>query len=168
MSEGERARKQRSLETQDPMILLTENKREKVFGNLLTNFQDYDIITTKDKEKENSYKTRKDTAMKKASMEALVNYIDVHSLTELFNIKDELTAELNKSKAKADANRALYDEYHDKIIAALASATAPVTAQELADETGIARGKIVYGLTNYWKSEVVRDDSGKTATYTLA
>lgn len=154
------------METQDPMILLTENKREKVFGNLLTNFKINDIITTKDKEKENSYKTRKDTAMKKASMETLVNYIDSHNLTDLFTIKDELTAELSKSKAKADANRALYDEYHDKIMEVLASATAPVTAQELADETGIARGKIVYGLTNYWKSEVVRDDSSKT--YTLA
>jgi len=43
-----------------------------------------------------------------------------------------------------------------------------VTAQEIADETGIARGKIVYGLNNYWKSEVIRDDSGKTATYALA
>jgi len=106
--------------------------------------------------------------MKKASMETLVNYIDSHNLTELFPIKDELTAELSKGKAKADANRALYDEYHDKVIEALRKASAPVTAQEIADETRIARGKIVYGLNNYWKSEVTRDDSGKTATYTLA
>ena len=134
----------------------------------LTKAKIHDIITTKDKEKENSYKTRKDTAMKKASMETLVNYIDSHNLTDLFAIKDELTAELSKGKAKADANRALYDEYHDKVVDVLSNASAPVTAQEIADETGIARGKIVYGLTNYWKSEVVRDDSGKTATYTLA
>jgi len=136
--------------------------------NLLTKAKIHDIITTKDKEKENSYKTRKDTAMKKASMETLVNYIDSHNLTDLFAIKDELTAELSKGKAKADANRALYDEYHDKVVDVLSNASAPVTAQEIADETGIARGKIVYGLTNYWKSEVIRDDSGKTATYTLA
>lgn len=156
------------METQDPMILLTENKREKIFGNLLTNYKTHDIITTKDKEKENSYKTRKDTAMKKASMETLVNYIDSHNLTDLFTIKDELTAELSKSKVKAEANRALYDEYHDKVMKVLASATAPVTAQELADETGIARGKIVYGLTNYWSDEVVRDNSGKATMYRLA
>ena len=134
----------------------------------MTKAKIHDIITTKDEEKENSYKTRKDTAMKKASMETLVNYIDSHNLTDLFAIKDELTAELSKGKAKADANRALYDEYHDKVVDVLSKASAPVTAQEIADETGIARGKIVYGLTNYWKSEVVRDDSGKTATYTLA
>ena len=156
------------METEDPMILLTENKREKIFGNLLTNFQNYDTITTKDKEKENSYKTRKDTAMKKASMEILINYIDNHNLTDLFTIKDELTAELSKSKAKADANRAVYAEIHDKVIAVLSMSTSPVTAQEIADETGIARGKIVYGLTNYWGDEVVADKSGKTTTYHLA
>lgn len=150
------------------MILLTENKREKIFGNLLTNFKIYDTITTKDKEKENSYKTRKDTAMKKASMETLVNYIDSHNLTDLFPIKDELTAELSKSKAKAEANRALYDEYHDKVIEVLSSVTTPVTAQDIANETGIARGKIVYGLKNYWTDEVIIDTTGKVNTYRLA
>ena len=46
MSEGEQERKQISLETQDLMILLTENKREKIFGNLLTDFKIRDIINT--------------------------------------------------------------------------------------------------------------------------
>ena len=45
--------------------------------------------------------------MKKASMEILVNYIDNNNLTDLFPIKDELTAELSKGKAKAAANRAI-------------------------------------------------------------
>ena len=105
--------------------------------------------------------------MKKASMEALVNYIDSHNLTELFPIKDELTAELSKSKAKADANRALYEEYHDKVINAMRTAGVPVTVQELVDETGIARGKVVYGLNNYWYAEVIADNSGKVTTYKL-
>ena len=106
--------------------------------------------------------------MKKASMETLVNYIDTNGVEELFAIKDELTAELAKGKAKADANREVYAEIHDKVIAVLASATAPVTAQEIADETGIARGKIVYGLKNYWADEVVVDATGKANTYRLA
>ena len=106
--------------------------------------------------------------MKKASMEALVNYIDTNGVEELFAIKDELTAELNKGKAKADANRAVYAEIHDKVIAALSTASNPVTAQEIADEIGIARGKIVYGLTKYWADEVVKDTSGKATTYRLA
>ena len=75
-------------------------------------------------------------------METLVNYIDSHNLTDLFAIKDELTAELSKGKAKADANRALYDEYHDKVVDVLSKASAPVTAQEIADETGIAHSEM--------------------------
>jgi len=47
------------METQDPMILLTENKREKIFGNLLTNFQNYGTITTKER-KENRIKPERD------------------------------------------------------------------------------------------------------------
>ena len=106
--------------------------------------------------------------MKKASMETLVAYIDSHDLTDLFPIKDEITAELAKSKVKADANRAVYADIHQKVMDALSIASNPVTAQELANETGIARGKIVYGLTNYWNDEVVVDKSGKTTTYRLA
>ena len=91
--------------------------------------------------------------MKKTSMEAIVNYIDTHNVEELFTVKDELTAELSKGKEKAEANRALYDEIRK-------------TAQELADETGYAKGKIVYGLTNYW-GDLVTKIEGKTNTYTL-
>ena len=106
--------------------------------------------------------------MKKASMEALVNYIDTNGVEELFAIKDELTAELAKGKAKADANRAVYEELHDKVIEALAVATAPVTAQEIATEIGESRNKISYGLKNYWADEVVVDTTGKVTTYRLA
>lgn len=105
--------------------------------------------------------------MKKASMEALVKYINDNNAAELFSIRDELTAELSKSKTKADANRALYEEYHDKVINAMRTAGVPVTVQELVDDTGIARGKIVYGLNNYWYAEVIVDNSGKVATYKL-
>ena len=106
--------------------------------------------------------------MKKASMEALVNYIDTNGVEELFAIKDELTAELAKGKAKADANRAVYAEMHDAVIEVIRTANAPVSAQEIADATGIARGKIVYGLTNLWSDEIVKDNSGKANLYTLA
>ena len=106
--------------------------------------------------------------MKKASMETLVNFIDSHGVEELFAIKDELTAELAKGKAKADANRAVYAELHDKVIDALSTASAPVTAQEIANEIGESRNKISYGLKNYWADEVVVDTTGKVNTYRLA
>lgn len=99
-------------------------------------------------------------------MQTIVNYIDTNGISELAEVRNELVAELAKGKAKAEANRAIYDEIHDAVIKVLKSATAPVTAQELADETGYAKGKIVYGLTNYWTDEVEKIE-GKTNTYAI-
>ena len=106
--------------------------------------------------------------MKKSTLQSLVSYLNGETVTNLPEIKAEIEAELSKGKAKAEANREAYAEMHDKVIAALATASNPVTAQELADETGIARGKSVYGLKNYWESEVVVETTGKANTYRLA
>ena len=105
--------------------------------------------------------------MKKATMETLVKYIDSNNVTDLFQIRDELNAELNKGKEKAEANRVLYADYHDKVIEALRIAGNYVSAQELADTTGIPRGKVIHGLTRIWDSEVKVDRSGKTNLYSL-
>ena len=106
--------------------------------------------------------------MKKSSLQSLVSYLNGEAVENIAEIKAEIEAELSKGQAKAEANRAVYAEIHDKVIAVLSGVTAPVTAQDIANETGIARGKIVYGLTNYWGDEVVADKSGKTTTYRLA
>jgi len=106
--------------------------------------------------------------MKKSSLQSLVSYLNGETVENIAEIKAEIEAELNKGRAKAEANRAVYADIHDKVIAVLSMSTNPVTAQEIADETGIARGKIVYGLTSYWGDEVVADKSGKTTTYRLA
>ena len=100
-------------------------------------------------------------------MNTILSLIANIDTAEAQEVREELTAELAKGKAKADANRAIYDEIHDAVIEALKSATAPVTAQELADETGYAKGKIVYGLRNYWADEVEKDDSGKANVYSI-
>lgn len=104
--------------------------------------------------------------MKKVTIETLVAYLNGETVTNLDEIKAELEAELTKGKAKADANRAIYEDIHDAVIKVLESATNPVTAQELADETGYAKGKIVYGLRNYWANEVEKTE-GKVNTYAL-
>lgn len=104
--------------------------------------------------------------MKKVTIETLVAYLNGETVTNLDEIKAELEAELTKGKAKADANRAIYEDIHDAVIKVLESATNPVTAQELADETGYAKGKIVYGLRNYWADEVEKTE-GKVNTYAL-
>lgn len=106
--------------------------------------------------------------MKKSTLVSLISLLDGETITNSDIIKAELEAELNKGKAKADANRTAYAELHDKVMSALKSAGKPVTATELATETGAARGKIVYGLTKMWSDEVVKDNSGKVTTYALA
>ena len=87
--------------------------------------------------------------MKKVTIEALVAYLNGETVTNLDEIKAELETELNKSKAQKEANQAIYAEIHGAVIKALTSAENPVTAQELADETGYPKGKIVYGLSHY-------------------
>ena len=79
---------------------------------------------------------------------------------------EEINAELNKGQAKADATRKEYDEMREKVLEVLRSATAPVTAQELADETGLPKGKIVYGLSRLWMDDVVKTE-GKVNTYAI-
>ena len=106
--------------------------------------------------------------MKKSSLQSLVSYLNGEAVENIAEIKAEIEAELAKGKAKADANREVYAEIHDKVIEVLSGMTTPVTAQDIADETGIARGKIVYGLKNYWVDEVVVDTTGKANTYRLA
>lgn len=107
-------------------------------------------------------------AMKKSVYESILSLISTNDTPEAEEVRAEITAELNKSKAKADANRATYEELHDKVMSALKSAGKPVTATELATETGAARGKIIYGLTKMWSDEIVKDNSGKVTTYALA
>ena len=106
--------------------------------------------------------------MKKSSLVSLIALLNGETIAEPDTIKAELEAELNKGKAKAEANKALYADYHVRVMDALRSSTLPLSAQEIADETGIARGKLVYGLTNYWSDEVVKDTTGKTTTYRIA
>jgi len=104
--------------------------------------------------------------MRKNTIEALVAYLNGETVDNLDEIKDELVSELNRGKEKANANRALYAEIWDAVRQVLADSDVALTAQDLADETGYARGKIVYGLTNYWADQVEKT-SGKVNTYSL-
>ena len=107
--------------------------------------------------------------MKKSTMQTIVDYIDSHDLVELFPVKDEITAELAKGEAKAQANRDLYAEAKDVVLNALSDT--PVTIGELYDEIadalpeGFSKGKVQYAITRLWANEVVKT-VGKVNTYT--
>lgn len=104
--------------------------------------------------------------MKKSTIQSLVSYLTEKNDQSMQDVLAELTAELEKGQTKANATHKEYDEMREKVLEVLRSATMPVTAQELADETGLSKGKIVYGLTHFWTDEVVKTE-GKVNTYAL-
>ncbi len=105
--------------------------------------------------------------MKKATLEAIRDALVDLGVKDTDPMVVELDAELSKGQAKKDATASAYTEMWEQVKQALTDATAPVTAQEIAVETNLSRGKIVYGLTHLWTEEVVKDTSGKSTTYAL-
>lgn len=107
--------------------------------------------------------------MKKATLETVVNVLnEIPGFEDGYpGVLDELEAELSKGQERKDATATAYAEMWELVKQALTDATAPVTAQEIANETGLSRGKIVYGLAHIWADEVEKDTSGKTTTYAL-
>ena len=170
MSEGARERKQISLEIQDPS-LSTENKREKVFGNLLTNSKIRDILITQDEGKENPQKTRKATAMKKASLSAI--YSALKGIDFDSEILAEIKGELDKGEAQKAKTAAAYDGIHDIVMKGLGMATAPVTCAELYESikadlpSEMTKQKVQYALMHKWDGEIVIIP-GKPNTYRKA
>ena len=110
--------------------------------------------------------------MKKATMTAIVNYINDNAIEALYEARDELTAELNRgAEAKAQSN-ALYDTAKAVVMGELATATKGVTIGELYEAVeadlpeGFTKGKLQYAVTRLWKDEIVRTE-GKVNTYAL-
>ena len=107
--------------------------------------------------------------MKKVTMNAIVNYINDNAVEELYAVRDELIAELNKGAEKAQANRDLYAEAHDIVMDALSDT--PVTIGELWDEIadrlpdGMTKGKVQYAVTRLWTDEIGKVE-GKVNGYT--
>ncbi len=104
--------------------------------------------------------------MKKATIQTLVSYLTEKNDDYMMDILAELETELNKGQVKADATRKEYSEMREKVLEVLRSATMPVTAQELADETGLSKGKIVYGLSHLWMDDIAKTE-GKVNTYAI-
>ena len=110
--------------------------------------------------------------MKKTTMNSILSLIATIDTPEAEAVRAEVTAELNKGEAKAQANRDLYASAHDVVIEALASATAPVTMSELYEAVednlpeGMTKGKVQYAVTRLWSDEIVKTE-GKVNAYSL-
>ena len=111
--------------------------------------------------------------MKKVTMQTIVNYINDNAVEELFGVRDELVAELNKGAEEKARNAELYDTAKAVVMSELGTATEAVTIGELYDAVedklpeGFTKGKLQYAVTRLWKDEIVRIE-GKVNTYRKA
>ena len=108
--------------------------------------------------------------MKKTTMLSLVAYLNGETVTNIDEIKAELEAELNRNADKAAANRRLYDDARELVLAELGMTDKGVTLAELYEScegklpTGFTKGKLQYALTHYWNDavRVTQDKGGNT------
>lgn len=100
--------------------------------------------------------------MKKSTMIALVSYLNGQNVTNLDEIKAELEAELNRNAVRAAQNRERYEDAKAVVLRTLRLTNSPVTVAELMEACedelpeGFTRGKVQYGLNNYWTDVVVK------------
>ena len=113
--------------------------------------------------------TRKVTTMKKTLLNSILTLIATIDTPEAEEIRTELTAELNKGAEKAEANRVMYGNAKEIVLAALTDT--PVTIAELYAEVagklpeGFTKAKVQYALGHYWENEVNKTE-GNPNTYT--
>lgn len=104
-----------------------------------------------------------------AAVVAILNNVDFENKEELM---DELNAELNKDAERKAEKSAEYVTAWEVVKEVLASTTAPLTATEVWEEcasnlpSGFTRGRVQYGLNNYWADMLVKV-GGKVNTYRL-
>ena len=109
--------------------------------------------------------------MKKATMNTILSLIATIDTPEAEEVRNELTAELNKGAEQKAANAALYDEAKAVVMAELGDT--PVTIGELYEAVeeqlpeGFTKGKLQYAVTRLWTSEITRIE-GKVNTYRKA
>ena len=111
--------------------------------------------------------------MKKATMNTIVNYINDNAIEALYEVRDELVAELSKGAEAKAQNDALYDAAKAVVMDELGTTDKAVTISELFDAVeanlpeGFTKGKLQYAVTRLWKDEIVRIE-GKVNTYRKA
>lgn len=110
--------------------------------------------------------------MKKATLKAIIEYLDGATVTNIAEIAEELKAEYARLDARAAENRVLYQTAHDIVMETLHGAGTDLTVAALYDlcepllPEGFSKSKLQYGLQNYWKDEVVKIENGHNEPYT--
>lgn len=109
--------------------------------------------------------------MKKATMNTILSLIANIDTPEADEVRNELTAELNKgAEAKAEAAK---DYEAAKVVVMSELGDTPVTISELYDAIsdklpeGFTKGKLQYAMTRLWKDELVKTE-GKVNAYSKA
>lgn len=111
--------------------------------------------------------------MKKATMNTIVNYINDNAIEALYEVRDELVAELNKGAEEKARNAELYNTAKAVVMDELGMTDKAVTIGELYEAVeeklpeGFTKGKLQYAVTRLWKDEIVRIE-GKVNTYRKA
>ena len=106
--------------------------------------------------------------MKKSTMNTILSLIANIDTPEAEEVRNELTAELTKNEAKAQANRDMYASAKDVILGALSDT--PATISEIYAEVasslpeGFTKSKVQYAITRLWADEVVKTE-GKVNGY---
>ena len=107
--------------------------------------------------------------MKKTSLSAIYTALTAIDFDK--DILAELETELNKDKARKDANVQAYEDVKEFIFDVLSDT--PATCGEIYDAlkdklpVGFGKGKVQYALTHLWQDEIVKIE-GKPNTYRKA
>ena len=108
--------------------------------------------------------------MKKNTLTALYTYfVKSDTSIDMSTVVEDIRAEYERTAAKAQANKDIYDAAHDVLIAALTGT--PQTSKEIFEANewpeDFTQSKLNYALRAMWADEVNKIDNGKSAyTYT--
>lgn len=104
--------------------------------------------------------------MTKNTLRSLVAYLTKNPIAELADATVELVAEMEKNEAKARANREMYSEAKD-IVMAVISTDEPMTVAQIYEackndlpET-FSKSKVQYAVREYWADEIVKHENCK-------
>lgn len=111
--------------------------------------------------------------MKKSTLESIRNYLNGDTTVDLSVLTEEVNAEWERLTAKSEEKKSERSEIAEMVLATLADAAEPMTAQEIFDACETPQDytvrKLTWLLTHDLADKVQRVENGRKALkYTLA